>query len=59
MASLLSNGRCYSHVADEIATLREDLFRLKFLDKHNIRIIIVVIITKIMLVINCKDIFSN
>ena len=29
MASLLSNGRCYSHVADGIATFWVDLFQLK------------------------------
>ena len=29
---LLSNGRCYSHVADGIATFRVDLFQFKFWD---------------------------
>ena len=37
MASLLSNGRCYSHVADGIATFCVDLFQLRFWDvKQNL-----------------------
>ena len=37
IASWLSNGRCYSLVADGIATFRVDLFQLKFWDvKQNL-----------------------
>ena len=37
MASLLSNGRCYSHVADGITTFRVDLFQVKLWDvKQNL-----------------------
>ena len=37
MASLLSNGRCYNHVADGIATFRMYLFQFKFWDvKQNL-----------------------